>query len=217
MRAKKLIVLLACALCALALAGAGSLAYFTASDKISHGFLVATSEGGEVDPDAVFSIALTQIDDAGGQSQQGITYQDMKPGSKMPLDPKVKNTGEHSAWLRVTATFTQTQAWERVLATHNMDAKTALPALLDVNARTWELGEVNTDAAADTMTFTYYYAPELKPGEVARLMENLTLDGAFTSDEVDMLSGFQLKFRAEAIQRENTGASAREAFANYWN
>jgi hypothetical protein len=69
--------------------------------------------------------------------------------------------------------------------------------------------------ADDTLTYTYYLNEKLKPGKDELLFTEIVLPELLTQYHMATLNGgFSLKLVAEAIQADNTGATAQEAFVN---
>ena len=69
----------------------------------------------------------------------------------------------------------------------------------------------------DTVTYVYYYNYKLTPGQTAVLFTNVTIPGEFEQNDMRFVSGdFSIKVKAEALQADNTGSNAYDAFAAYW-
>ncbi len=86
---KKKIVSLALAVCLIAIAAVGTLAYFTDTDKADNTFTV-----GNVD------ITLTEPN----WNKDKAESDDVYPGEALPKDPTVKNVGDNPCFVRISVT-----------------------------------------------------------------------------------------------------------------
>lgn len=204
---KKKIILAAACVCLLAVTAFGTLAYFTANDTAENKFMMAGYDPeNPLKPDELFSITVT---DAGVEGQS-FTYENIAPGSIWTKNTTVTNTGKYNQWVRVKVTLTKADAWK--------DAGLNTASLADiatVDSDKWTL-----DGAAEekdgSLVWTYYLMSELAPKQTAPLFETVTIPVDLTVEDMISLSKFELTVAAEAIQSENTKATAKETFDAYW-
>ena len=63
----------------------------------------------------------------------------------------------------------------------------------------------------------YYLNHKLEPGKSAVLFENVFIPGEFEQDDMTFASNdFSINIKAEALQADNTGDNAMDAFFKYW-
>lgn len=210
---KRKALMAAVAVCLVALLAIGTLAIFTARDSITNTFLM-TSNNPEDPDDELFSIRIYETAEDGGQTTEGRTYQNIAPGDVLDKDPTVQNTGQYGQWIRMMITLTNAQVWQEICEAHQTD----LPSMLGgYDENTWtRYDEPVYDAAADTLTYTFYLDRELDVGEAATLFTTLTIPGSFDLTDMNRLNTFQISVSADAIQSAHTGSNAKDAFDMYW-
>jgi predicted ribosomally synthesized peptide with SipW-like signal peptide len=213
MKRKTLIV--AVAVCLAAILAFGTLAFFSANDDITNTFMVA-----QYDPenpptaDDLFSVKVYETKD-GEETEEGITYENIKPGDVLSKDPTVENTGRYDQYIRVNVTVTNAKAWQAACAKHDI---TNLATIFDgFENDLWTRYDAPVyNEEADTLTYTYYYNGVLAPEESVTLFKTVTIPETFDNADMASLAYFQLSVSADAIQADNTGDNAHDAFANHW-
>lgn len=191
----------------------GSLAYFTASDRVINRFSVAGS-GSDVEPDRLFSLRLYETD-GNSQTEVGLHYRDIVPGQTVKKDPTVENTGRYDQWIRVYLTVTNAANWEDCCNANGIDF---LDIFRGLNRQTWTVvGSPTRNYQEDTLTYVFYLKHKLAPGETMALFDAVTIPREFGVEEMVALSSFQMILCSDAIQADHTGDSAQEAFEAYWN
>lgn len=216
---KKRTFIVALIICMVAIIGIGSLAYFQASKNLTNYFAVAgvsdpTDPSATIKPDELFSIKLEETDIRdGGKTETGNIYTDILPGDTLKKDPTVTNTGKYDAWVRVKVTVTDAADWEAACAKHGI---TDLATIFnDYNDQLWKR-DPNEDVKKDnTITYTYYYRTKVAPDGTAKLFDSVTIPKQFDIQDMASLATFQLKITGEAIQADNTGETAQEAFKEF--
>lgn len=210
MKRKTLIVALV--VCLVAIMAFGTLAFFSAQDSVTNNFMIASSPDPDKDP---FSVKVEETDpETGEPTTDGITYDNIKPGDVLAKDPTVINDGLYSEYVRVNVTVTSAAEWKAACAKHNITDLTTIFGGFD--STKWTLaGDPVFDETANTLTYSYYYNGVLAPEESAVLFTTVTIPSAFDTADMVSLSNFQLIVTADAIQSENTGDSAAEAFVLY--
>lgn len=212
-RKKSKILLSLAAICLIAVTAVGSLAYFTDSASVTNDFMVAGYDPSNpyTDPDELFSILVYETDAQGQQTTEGLTYEDILPGSALDKDPTVQNTGQYSQWVRVSVTVSNAANWEAALGT------TPVSSIMNIDTTRWtSAGDPVENTTADTITYSYYLNSTLAAGETATVFDTVTIPSSLTVAQMTALSEFTISVSADAIQSENTGSSAEYAFTNYW-
>lgn len=211
---KRKVFVVALAICLIAIISMGTLAWFNASDSITNEFKIADSDG-DGTPD--FSVDVWENDPADPtvKDQDGVTYTDIAPGDKLAKNPTVENTGDYDQWIRVYVTFDDWAVIEA--ACQNQGISSDVRAWLDVDATAWTADNNATVVANNTVTYVYYLNSKLAKDQTAVLFNNVTIPGDFEQEDMKFTSGnFTITVKAEALQADNTGATAQYAFANYW-
>ncbi len=231
MNNKKKVFVVAVAVCLIAILSLSSLAWFSDADEVTNKFMVATSDD-PTDPDGIFSVDIfEQVDEkedgavgpngydaAIGAFEDGgeFTYEDIIPGGQYDKKPWVRNTGSYDQWIRVKVTFTDAAAWKEICEEYEIDLTSLL---VTVDTAEWTLDDtVAEDTDADTVTYTYYLNRKLEPhkdgGRDAFLFSSVNVPTQLTQyDMAALAGGFELNLVAEAVQADNTGETAQEAFA----
>lgn len=224
---KKKVFVVAIALCLVAVLSVGTLAWFSASESVKNTFKVATSDN-QGTPD--FSVDLYEnlvdengkfadtnndgkIDDQDGVTRDGNTYNAILPGDELDKNPTVKNTGDYDQYIRVVVTLTKADVWAKALVDQGIAAD--LDQIFTGYDNTLWSSEIEDGNALDDgkITNVYYLKKTLKPDETATLFTGLTIP--FQLEEEDMVygaDGFDLEIEAQAVQADNTGDNAKDAF-----
>ena len=214
---KRKLLIVAAAVCVIALLSVGTLALFSDSDSVTNKFMISSykEDDDPVKPDEVFSVIVYETDKDGETTETGRTYGDIVPSGEYDKDPTVKNTGRYAQYIRVMVTVSNAKNWQAACARHEItDLTTIFGGFVEAD---WtRVDEPAYDAEKDELTYTYYYNGILEPGEAVTLFKTVTIPSAF--DQVDMaaLDYFELSVAADAIQSANTGDNAVEAFADCW-
>lgn len=209
---KKKILIVALAVCLLAVISVGTLAWFTDSDEVTNSFQFATSAD---DADGIFSVDVweddTKIDtDDEEKIQTGIKYDDLLPGDNLYKEVNVENTGHYDQYIRVTVTLTDAHVWQEIFGTIYVP----LNALAtDLNTEAYGVYRTVYDATADTMTYVLYYNGTLSADEISTLFTNVHIPEQMDRFQAAELSGnFRIDVFAEAVQTKNVGDNAIDAF-----
>ena len=216
---KKKVFVAALAVCLVAILSMGTLAWFNASDNITNKFLIADSDQ-DGTPDFAVDVWENDPDssDPTVKDQDGVEYKGIAPGDVLAKNPTVENTGDYDQWIRVYVTFDE---WAKINeACANQGVSNDLRSWLNVNnglqTPAWTaVGDGVVDG--DTVTYVYYYNYKLTPDQTAVLFTNVTIPGAFEQADMQYVSGdFSITVKAEALQADNTGDNAYDAFAACW-
>lgn len=215
---KKKVFVTAVAISLFAILSMGTLAWFNATDDVTNTFKVATNEE---DTDPTFTVEVSETDLDGEKTLDGVTYYDVVPGDVIEKDPTIKNTGDYTQWIRVSVTMTKANYWSQYggsLAFTDLFAGSTygLASNVDTATENWLLVEdaVTPDANGNAVWYLYLNK-ELAVNEEAVLFEEVNIDEDFTLEEVLALGGeFNITVKADALQKDNTGDNAVEAFTN---
>ena len=214
---KKKVFVVALAICLVAIISMGTLAWFNATDDITNNFKVATNDN---DTDPTFSVEVSETALDGTETEDGVTYYDVVPGDVISKDPKITNTGDYTQWIRVSVTMTKANYWKNFggsLAFTDVFSGSTYGLAANVGAATekWLLVEDAVEPNANGNAVWYLYLNrEFAAGSDEILFTEVNIDEDFTLDEVMSLGGeFSINVKADALQRDNTGDNAVEAFA----
>lgn len=211
---RRKVLVLALIVCILSMLSAGSLAWFHYTDSVKNVFMVTDSDSNGT-PD--FSMALWETGED-GQPTKEKEYKNLLPGAVLDKDPTVENTGNYDQYVRAYVTFSDASALQAACEKYGLPED--LRSWLNVDLTAWTADDaVRVDAAADTITYTYYLNRVLKKTDgtetdLQQLFTKVSVPGEFVQED---LSGgatvFRIDVDAEALQVENiTANNAKEAF-----
>lgn len=228
---KRRILALAIVVCLIAILACGSLAYFTYTKTVTNTFYTYSTKDFPIEDypngpsaDQLFSISVYETGVNGEKDYDGLTYENVLPGSELAKDPTVENTGKYPAWVRLNVTVTNATAWKNACADIGLTGPDKI--FLNFNnseatdkATGWYCANPNNptfNQTADQLTYVYYSNNPLKPGEASKLFNGIKMPDKLTVEHMIALSQFQIIITGDAIQSDNTGATAAEAFTNCW-
>lgn len=215
---KKKLLSLALVVVLIATISFGTLAWFNDKDEVTNTFMVANS-GEPTDPDDIFSVDVKEIVDTNGDGDSkevaegddtvGGTYKDILPGDELVKEPIIVNTGAYPQYVRAKVIFSDAADWQELIANGKLSSLTDLLVGIDSD---WLLyGEPET--VNDTITFTYYLERILEVDDEETLFTHVKIPEKL--DQADMAKigkDFTITVVAEAVQTENVGSNALEAF-----
>ena len=221
---KKKLFVVAVAVCLIAILSFSTLAWFSDSHSVENEFHMA----GDADtPEEIFSIGVWEpVDEDGNgiidedEKKDGEEYYDILPGGKYPKQPHVENTGSYDAYIRMSVTVTNADAWIAALnnklgGANGYDLANLFLGHDETKWTRYEEGKY--DANANTYTMTFYYNDILIPGAEAYLFTHVQIPGELTQNDMVYLGGtFNINVKADAVQTLNLGDgvdTAYEAFA----
>ena len=205
---KKKIFVIALAICLIATISMGTLAWFSASDSITNDFYIADSGDHTDDPDAIFSVAVWEKTPDSNEDTDGYEYTKILPGTVLTKEPHVENTGYYSQYIRAVVTISDAAAW--IAAVDGIDMA---EVFLGFDESVWTNISMERDTAADTLTYVLYYDGILESGKDITLFEQVKIPGSLTVEQAAAFAGgFSITVKAQAVQTENVGANAYEAF-----
>lgn len=206
---KKKIFVTALSICLIAILSVGSLAWFNATDSVTNTFMVTSSEA---EADEIFSVDVWEYVDGNTESKNpdGKEYSDIVPGGRYHKEPYVENTGLYDQWIRVNVTVSDAEAWVEMLE-EDYDLSTIFEGF---DAGAWTRYDAPIKGEDDTLTYVYYLNYKLQASEKANLFNTVVIPSQLTQDDLATLDGgFTLTISADAVQADNTGDSAQDAFA----
>ena len=217
---KKKVLVIALIVGLIAIVSLGTLAWYTATDavtntiKLADKFEITVFEHDSNDP----NMAVTT---------EGVTYTNLLPGQTIAKDPTVKNTGDHTEWVRVKVTLSQYNEVWKDLVTEGADLTQFFDGYDDT---VWEQAdEAPVVVAADkatgtpsTITITFYMKNTLAPYDDTldnqfTLFDSVTIPEELTVEQAKAMNNeFTILVEAEAIQADNLPdgvLTAQKAFA----
>lgn len=220
---KKKIAVTALAVCLIAILSMGTLAWFSAQDSVENTFYVADSDDDTADK--VFSVDVYEYTESSPTVKvpSGETYNEVLPGDTLKKEPHVANTGHYDQYVRVIVTISDAAVWQSVFGNDFGDA--ALLACFDgFDMTMWS--DIKTEVTAeDTIRVVMYYDGILDgtdtendgQNEVSDItvFKNVKVPSAMEKDDAAAFGadGFSIIVKAQAVQTENVGDNAVEAFA----
>lgn len=229
---KKKVFVVALAISIVAILSMSSLAWFTASQSVENIFQVSTTDDDQT-PD--FSITLYEniVDpDTGKQidsnndgvideldiTTTGNTYTSIAPGDRLDKNPTVVNTGAYDQYIRITVTLNDADKWIPLLNTVGLDVEDVIEGYNPNGVAVWRSEIVDGDYTDGTVVNEYYLNTKLLPNQSATLFTGIHIPDDFTIENVKEFAGeFNMTIVADAIQADNTGDNAYDAFDLYWN
>ena len=205
---KKKIFVIALAICLIATISMGTLAWFSASDSVTNDFYIADSGDHSDDPDAIFSVAVWEKTPDSNEDTDGYEYTEILPGTVLTKEPHVENTGYYSQYIRAVVTISDAAAW--IAAVDGIDMA---EVFLGFDESKWTNISMEQDTAADTLTYVLYYDGILESGKDITLFEQVKIPESLTVEQAAAFAGgFSITVKAQAVQTENVGTNAYEAF-----
>ena len=205
---KKKVFVSALIICLLAIVSMSTLAWFSASDSVKNEFYVADSGDHTDDPDAIFSVAVWEKTPESDKDTDGYEYKEILPGAKLTKEPHIENTGYYSQYIRAIVTISDANAW--LAAVEGIDMA---EVFLGFDESVWTNISMEHDTTADTLTYVLYYDGILESGKDITLFEQVKIPESLTVAQAAAFAGdFSITVKAQAVQTENVGNNAFEAF-----
>ena len=217
---KRRVLIAAIAVCLIAILACGSLAYFTYTGaKVTNKFYTYSTDDPNppVNPEDLFSIAIYETAADGSKSYNGLTYEEVLPGSVLSKNPTVENTGKYDAWVRLRVTITNASAW--TVACRDIGLTNLGEIFLNFNDDAdagWHRADGPiVDTTKNTLTYVYYSNKPLKAGTESVLFNGMKMPEQLTVQHMIALSQFQIIIEGDAIQSDNNGSTAAAGFNNW--
>ena len=211
---KRKVFVTALAVCLVAILSMGSLAWFSAQDNVTNNFYVADST--DTKPDDIFSVEVFERVDTDGDGvidaalfENGFNYKDVLPGDLLVKEPVVRNTGYYKQYIRVIVTISDATAWLNAVG-ENIDMNTVFVGFDETK---WTNIEKKIAGETDTVTYVLYYDGILESGDDITLFTDVKIPESLTQAQAAAFNGnFTIDVKAQAVQTENVGANAFDAF-----
>ena len=217
---KKKVFVIALAICLLATLSVGTLAWFSGEDSVKNEFYVADST--EKDPDELFSLDVYEYTDDSPVDKvpTGETYEEILPGDHLKKEPHVANTGYYDQYIRVIVTISDATAWINAVG---VDFQIE-DVFEGYDATMWNNISKDINGETDTVTYVLYYNGILDGADTTNdatsgtvndivLFNYVNIPETLTQEQAAALKGgFSINVKAQAVQTENVGANAFEAF-----
>lgn len=202
---KKKVFVAALAVCLVAVLSMGTLAWFSDSDSVTNRFMIADSES---NPNEIFSVDVWENTPDGDKDQDGYEYKDILPGDQLKKEVYVENTGAYDQYIRVKVTVNNADAWIAALG-NGYDLGTMFLGHDETKWTRYEVGQYENN----TYTMVFYLNEKLAPDTNVNLFKTVEIPSQLTQGDMSFIGGqFELTIVAEAVQTENVGDSAYEAF-----
>ena len=210
---KKKVLTAALAVGLVATISAGTIAWFSDTDEVTNTFKIADSEDDK--PDDIFSVDVKEDTPEGDEDDDGFTYEDILPGDELKKEPYAVNTGYYDQYIRAVVTVGDAAAWRAVLG-DNSGVISSDKIFGNINTTDWlEWADLETyDTDADTMTYVFYYQNTLAASKkTSDIFETVKIPSTMTKEQAVLFDNeFDIKVKAQAVQTENVGSNAKEAF-----
>lgn len=214
---KKKVLVVALAVCLIAILSMGTLAWFNDADSVQNVFKFDDTDN-DGTPD--FKIDVFETDENGQEDTDGLEYFDIMPNAVLAKDPTVRNSGDYDMYARVIVTLSDADAWMKAAVKYNIladaDKYNVLEKLVNLNAKWIRFDNVKYDATADTLTYVYYYDEVIAQGmDSESLFTKVTIP--FQLQAEDMAFGddqFTIDVAGDAIQSENITVDADDTNGN---
>jgi len=219
---KKKVLITALAICLVAILSMGSLAWFSAQDSVTNNFYVADSTDNT--PEDIFSVDVYEKYDSDGNGtpeeyQNGISYKDILPGDELDKNAIVKNTGHYDQYIRVIITISDKAVWKSIVESTGADFDTydIKQHFIGFDASKWDLVHSTMDNTGENIQYVLYYNDKLEAGDSFSIFTGVEIPEAMTQEHAshfddDGIWGFTIDVKAQAVQTENVGATAYDAF-----
>ncbi len=220
---KKKVFVAALAICLVAILSMGSLAWFSAQDSVTNNFYVADST--DNDPDDIFSVDVyekydSDEDGVPEEYQRGISYDEILPGDELDKDAIVKNTGHYDQYIRVIITISDKAVFKSIVESTGADFDTydVRQHFVGFDSSKWDLVNSTMDNSGESIQYVLYLNDVLKAGDSFSVFTGVEIPEAMTQEHAshfddDGIWGFTIDVKAQAVQTDNVGDSAAEAFA----
>lgn len=213
---KKKVFVTALAVSVIAILSVGSLAWFSASDKVVNEFFVADSE--DDTPEEIFSVDVWEYTENSPTEKvpAGDTYANVLPGDKLKKEPHVANTGHYDQYIRVIVEISDATAWINAVG---MDIEME-KVFVGFDETKWNNISMDANGETDTITYVLYYKDVLTSGNDITLFTDVKIPESLTQAQAaEFDGGFTINVRAQAVQTENVvpenTTAGNEAYAAF--
>lgn len=202
---KRKISVAALAISLIAILSLGTIAWFHDEDKVTNKFFIADSS--DTDSDDIFSIDVWEENKGGTVSHGGIVYGEILPGDELVKKARVENTGHYDQYVRVIVEISDAEAWAGAVGSDFVIEN----CFTGFDASVWT--STSKFIENDTLTYVLYYNDILQSGEIIALFDEVVIPTTLTQEQAAAFKGgFTIDIKAQAVQTENVGTDAVEAF-----
>ncbi len=209
---KRKVLVVALAICVIAVLSMGTLAWFSDDDAVTNQFMIADSE--DDTPDEIFSVDVWENTPEANKDQDGYEYKDILPGDVLKKEARVENTGHYDQYIRVTVTISDAAAWINALGA-NFDVTSVFDGYVPTD---WNHVWNNMNGATvipEDLVYVMYYKDIVNPGQIINVFDNVKIPESLTREEVVAFGGnFNITVKADAVQTDNVvpeGTDAKDA------
>lgn len=199
---KKKVLIIALAVCLIAILSMSTLAWFNASDEVKNEFMFDDTDG-----DGTPDFEVTVSETGGDPTTGGLKFEHVVPGAVLAKDPTVQNTGDYSMYTRLVVTLDNASVWIAASEKYSIadDDNRILEEMVDIHTN-WIRYDVPVyDATANTLTYVYYHNGIVESGvKTAPLFTAVTIPTEPQQDDLRFLDDkFSITVKADAIQSDN--------------
>lgn len=219
---KKKVAVVSLAICLIAILSMGTLAWFSAQDSVVNKFYVADSDDDTADE--IFSVDVYEYTENSPSVKvpAGDTYRNVLPGAILKKEPHVANTGYYDQYIRVIVTISDAAVWQAAFGANFTDDK-LLASFDGFEMAKWT--NISTEVVGDNIRIVMYYngildGTDTENDGAAEVSDITVFKNVVIPTELEMddaaafgADGFSITVKAQAVQTENVGANAVEAFA----
>ena len=210
---KRKVLVVALAICIIAVLSMGTLAWFSDSDYVENTFKIADSD--DDTPDDIFSIDVWENTPDGDKDQDGYVYEDILPGDTLKKEARIENTGYYDQYVRVIITISNAEAWCSIADQLGVSVESFFDGYVDSD---WVHGWNNLQDATsmpENLVYVKYYKDIVSAGEVIELFDNIVIPEGLTREQAaELNNSFNITVKAQAVQTENVvpaGTAAEDA------
>lgn len=220
---KKKVFVIALVICLVAILSMGSLAWFSSQDDVVNNFYVADSDDDTADK--IFSLDVYEYTENSPANKvtSGDSFTEVLPGDTLKKEPHIENKGHYDQYIRAIITISDANVWANALGAEFNDD--ALIACFDgFDATKWT--DITTEVVGTNIRIVMYYngildgtdtVNDAESGTISDItvFKNVKIPQAMEQDDAAAFGadGFSITVKAQAVQTENVGATAKEAFA----
>lgn len=221
---KKKVFVTALAVCLVAILSMGSLAWFNAQESVENKFYVADSDNDTADE--IFSVDVYEYTEDSPTQKVTLneTYYEVAPNDTLKKEPHIANTGLYDQYIRAIITISDATNWQAILE-DDFNDNTLLACFDGFDMNKWHNISTEVITATNEIRIIMYYNDILDGSDTANdatsgtdsdiyIFKNVKIPSAM--DQADAANfgtdGFSIIVKAQAVQTENVGNTAYEAF-----
>lgn len=211
---KRKVLVVALAICVIAVLSMGTLAWFSDDDAVTNQFMIADSD--DDTPDDIFSVDVWENTPEANKDQDGYEYKDILPGDVLKKEARVENTGHYDQYIRVTVTISDAAAWINALGA-NFDVASVFDGfvLSDWN-HVWN-NMNNATTIPENLVYVMYYKDIVNPGQIINVFDKVKIPESLTREQAVLFEhNFNITVKADAVQTDNVVPENTDAKDAAW-